>query len=665
MASQTLSSGTPPNNPFGAHLLVGSIPAIDQHLDWALHLVGPRGYVKNLFTGIDQDIPGPKAEWVHFVEQAYRRGLIPVCRLAGHFNGSFWEKPAADQPLDYFSMAAAVKRVVAGLPLHDDLPLYVEVWNEPHLPIEWSMAPSPEEYAHFLVQVSAALRSLGRGNLHVLNAGLSPLQAMGAALPESLDAFDILASHPYPHNHPPQVNLHAGTAGAGSEFAIDSYQTELRVLERYGRPEKPVMLTETGYHLGNRLFKDYPVIDELNRGRYMVEAFRDHWLRWPEVRAVIPFQLSTGGQWSAFDWVDPEGGSDSQGRPLRPTLQYRYVAALGKPTEDLGSVSGRVLSSASGAPIAGAAVSFTDGGETFMTGADGFFILGDKPLGTHRIAAKHADFLGLEKEMNLSRSDQNLAVDFPLEHRHALLLSGRVDGDDGRPLPGVSIQVEPGAAEAKSGADGDFSLSLPPGVYQVELRKQGHATIKKQVGLPMQGALSLQMARLPLAEDANLLVNSNFEEGFGAGLALGWQSRDGKSHPESFFPKAGVMVSGQLSQGLRLGSGVSLFEQWTPYTALHPGRRYRLSAWIRLEGLEGEPQASGSTQVRVLAVFMTNESQAVGLMTAEPAETRPGGWQRWTVDAVAPAGAQRAMIEIGSSTPEGVMLADDVYFGSL
>ena len=217
----------------------------------------------------------------------------------------------------------AFRRVVQGLPVPEGRLLYVQVWNEPNLNEEWEGAASPVEYGRFLVEMAAALRSIGNPRIVILNAPLSPggeyyyldyLEDMLNAVPASLWAFDVWASHPYPNNHPPEYNLHNGTARY-ADATIDLYQQELAILARHGRSGLSVLLTETGYALGHADFgfEGYPPIGEENRADYILRAFRDYWSKWPEVIGVSPFELvDPTGAWGAWDWLYPDGRSHAQ-----------------------------------------------------------------------------------------------------------------------------------------------------------------------------------------------------------------------------------------------------------------------------------------------------------------------------------------------------------------
>jgi len=343
---------------------------IDAQLNAARELMGAGAFVKQLFYGITPNTSRPKDCWVYFVNKAYDLDLRPVVRLQGLYAGDAWAKPPADSPGNYTTIAGAFQKVVAGLPRRDGRNLYVEIWNEPNLNIEWGNDPNPWEYAHFLLDVSQAIRALGDSRIVVLNGGLAPggdfnhldfIDGM-AAVPGALEAFDVWASHPYPANHPPEYNIHDGTA-TYSVATIDTYMLELDRLAQHGRPGLHVLLTETGHNLGNNVFgfEGYLPIDESNRADYMVRAFRDYWHAWPEVLGVTPFELvDPHNHWPTFDWLYPSGAHHQQ---------YDAVAALGKSAKQLptqlsivfraraaftpGSYSSRVEASASNATIGG------------------------------------------------------------------------------------------------------------------------------------------------------------------------------------------------------------------------------------------------------------------------------------------------------------------------
>lgn len=331
-------------NFFGIHTMMYPEDNIAQHLDWAKYLVGEGGYIKERFEPISINTKGPSSHWVNMLKEMYKRNLIPIIRIGSAFDGEKYAIPQATAPGDYSELAAAVKRVFEQIPLKKGVPIYVEVYNEPNLLLEWGgQTPDPEAYGHLLVDISKALKSIGDPRIRVMNGALSPggnynnvlfVEEMIKTVPESLYAFDVWATHPYPANHPPEYNNHDKTAKY-RDFTIDSYILELEILEKYGRKDTKVILTETGYELDNNMyaFEGVQPITEESRTDFSMRAFRDYWSKWPEIIAVCPFELSAvqNKVWNRFDWVQFYSESDETGYPTEYTPQYKAVADLPKP----------------------------------------------------------------------------------------------------------------------------------------------------------------------------------------------------------------------------------------------------------------------------------------------------------------------------------------------
>ena len=250
------------DNHYGIHTFVQDLcleSYVDFQLDKALDLGGVGAHVTQLFYPVTVATQGPDPCWAYFVEAAYDRTLVPIVRLQGEWGGDFWIKPERDGPGNYNSIARAFKRVVKGLPRRDGHLLYVQIWNEPDVPLEWSGEVSAMEYGHFFVDVARAIHNIGDSRIKVLNGALTPGNASFTrqltGVPQFTESFDLWASHCYPYNHPPGYNIHAGTARY-PQYAIDCYLLELRALATYGgRRGVKVLLTETGYRLHDRTFR--------------------------------------------------------------------------------------------------------------------------------------------------------------------------------------------------------------------------------------------------------------------------------------------------------------------------------------------------------------------------------------------------------------------------
>jgi hypothetical protein len=279
----------------------------------------------------------------------------------------------------------------------DERTLYVQIGNEPNLHYMWGGRADPAEYARFFVEVSSAIRSLGEPRIKVLNAGQAPegdvdnlvfIRAALAAEPAFASSLDYWASHSYPRNQPPANNLHDGTALPNSRYTIDSYLLELEALRQAGVDTDGlrVILTETGYSLGDERYAAYPPIDEENRADYIKVAFEQFWSQWPEVQAVTPFQLSDSyGSWQEFEWVWTSSGTDESGFPTRAHLQYARLI------DQAGVVRGSARDR-TGNPLKDVAVSTDPDGHLATTVLDGSYILIAAP-GTYDLTASKSGYL--------------------------------------------------------------------------------------------------------------------------------------------------------------------------------------------------------------------------------------------------------------------------------
>ncbi len=325
----------PPANRFGIGL-VGPGDAAD--LDRAADLAGPGGHVKLIFPGVTRDTAGPDASWVEAVRRTYERDLVPVIRIGPPWgdNDVRNDADAGSGYLAYSALAEAYRRVVAGLPLRDGWPLWIEVHNEPNLCYEWVCTPgtvagdwlgyeqTAHEYAALLRDVADVLHGMGDPRIKVLNGGLAPggarrcqcggdgyeagvtavdfLNAMlstAGGVPDLASRLDGLASHSYP----------AEGMGWGFFVPYDRAETGLRFFESelsaLGRGDLPVFLTETGWCTpGERCTQNGGSRDEV--AAWTVQAYEGFWLGHASVAAVMPFMLRDPG-WNDFAWVAPDG----------------------------------------------------------------------------------------------------------------------------------------------------------------------------------------------------------------------------------------------------------------------------------------------------------------------------------------------------------------------
>lgn len=624
------------NNPYGVHLLPGSPP---ESMIWAKSLIGEGGYIKQLFGGLSADTKGPHPGAVAFVRRSYELGMIPICRIATNYNGRYWNKPAADAPGDYTSFAQGVKRWVEGLPRDDRYPLYIEVLNEVNSRVEWSDKPNAEEYAHFQVAVAAAIRSIGDPRIRITNAGMAGgpdfADEMFTAVPESLWAWDVWSTHCYGLNRPPELNKHSGL---DTEIAIDAYLDDLAVIEKHGRTRVKVMITETGYQLGERVYDKYPPIDEANRADYIVRSFRDFWTKWPDVLAITPFQFCDGG-WRLFDWVYPDSKTDANGLPTRAHKQYYDVWGLAKPNMDRGAVNGKVREATYGTPLAEAVVTLNPGGVKTTTDGMGNYYFPNtenleflRPGSGYSVVVEARGFTAQTRSGVAVKAAENTVLDFSLKPAVMGIASGVVrDSATGKPLAGVTVTAEPGGQSAVTNRDGKYIIrGLTPTTYSVTGTKTGYYASTCGGIVVHAGGNSVTSFDLGPGHHAsdNLLSNGDMELGGGlAGMPVSWETPDGNPHTQ-FATDFSERFTGKRSMRIAPdGSQWNTVNQWTNYNSVEAGKRYGVEVWVK---------TSEGCKITLNPTFRTNATDSVGKIELKAARTTPSGWTLYKGSAEAP-----------------------------
>ncbi|MGQ9648620.1 MAG: carboxypeptidase regulatory-like domain-containing protein [Phycisphaerae bacterium] len=670
------SSYALPNNFYGAHLLVddgADNTKGDKHLRWARYLVGRWGYAKTLLSGVDRNTSRPPQGWIDYVNKCYQLELIPVLRLGGHYGGGGWRKPEADAPGDYTSIAQAVKRVVAGLPRTDMCPLYIEVWNEPNLAVEWSGKANPQEYADFFVAVAKAIRSIGDSRIKILNGGLatSPewAETLCRANPAFITSFDLWSCHPYPMNRPPHLNHHNKNIKPDSELSIDSYLLELAKLRECGRDEVKIMITETGWNLGNAVYtksEGHPIIDEYNRADYAMRAFRDHYPNWPELVAVFPFEFSNEG-WQQFDYVYPESGINPDGSPTKPHYQYTVVAGLAKPTDITGAISGTVTVAGLNARLDGAEVSV--GGKLFMSDLMGNYFFGKLKPGFYTVSIRKAGFKTVTQEVQVAAA-KNSVVDVALEATLKTALSGVVtSGDDDKPVADAVIALQPGNHETRTDESGRYVLrNVIPARYKLIATARGryqYEAADVHISGEQENRHDLRLGRSPdLPPGENMLNNASMEAGGGGGgkewIALGFeplQVSDNimKSNPGGVSDE--TAHTGRLSQNIRMFPEETVIRQITHYNTAKVGTRYFAGIWIKPECPDGE----GAAWITFDAT--KNDGGVVGHFGSSRKVTGRSGWTWVSLEGLAPKGSERLSLNLHTQGKTGVAYFDDAFAG--
>ncbi len=327
--SDTTDTGDPPDperpdNPIGIGLV--SAGNSDQW-DRAAELAGPGGHIKLIFAGMTTGMTGPEDGWVTAIREVYARDLVPVVRMGPPWGQEDVRNSSDDaRHRDYTSLARSYANVVAGLPLREGWPIWIEVHNEPNLCYEWEcdasegwldQATMAAEYASLLRDVTTALRGLGDDRVKVINGGLSPgsvgscecgtdnysgghtsttyIAAMRAEVPTVFSDLDGFASHAYPSQGEGWGFFEAyEDCAAGLAY----WRTEI---DAAGIPYKPVLITETGWTVDDGAHGSRDDV-----AAWTVSAWQDDWFPEAQLEAVMPFQLQDAA-WDSFSWVQTSG----------------------------------------------------------------------------------------------------------------------------------------------------------------------------------------------------------------------------------------------------------------------------------------------------------------------------------------------------------------------
>ncbi|PBC77877.1 cellulase (glycosyl hydrolase family 5) [Streptomyces sp. TLI_235] len=129
-----------------------------------------------------------------------------------------------------------------------------EIWNEPNIPF-WAPKPDAAAYTRLLTVTSKALRGADP-KAYLLLGGLAAVSTDPSAGHISHTEFleqvcrlggnklvDALSYHPYTYPHLPSAKTEFGTAMEEISSAKDNL---VAVLDKYGTPNMPIWITETG-----------------------------------------------------------------------------------------------------------------------------------------------------------------------------------------------------------------------------------------------------------------------------------------------------------------------------------------------------------------------------------------------------------------------------------
>ncbi len=175
-----------------------------------------------------------------------------------------------------------------------------------------------------------------------------------------------------------------------------------------------------------------------------------------KVLALSSVDLGKPGQDTRYGW----GRVDAYAAVLT-ALQFAKISG----------VSGRVIDTYSGEPVAKANVSvYTLDGElvaNVLTNGSGYFKVGLDP-GTYRVVIDRFGYVHYETTVEVKILNGTLA-------------GAVLDEETGEPIGGATVEVLETGATARTGPDGGFSISLLPGRYHVRVSASGYYPVTELV----------------------------------------------------------------------------------------------------------------------------------------------------------------------------------------
>jgi uncharacterized protein YndB with AHSA1/START domain len=170
--------------------------------------------------------------------------------------------------------------------------------------------------------------------------------------------------------------------------------------------------------------------------------------------------------------------------------------------------------------------------------------------------------------------------------------------------------------------------------------------------------------------DRNLIVNGDFEfagPGRFEGVAWGWETNSGKPSPKVHA------LDDKVAHGQGRSQRISHPPDWTNYaiqqftphlvTVIQPGRRYRLTAWVKAEGIANP---AGWYRLGLWCTDVGGKPIGEPVKNEKPVDEAGRvqlnhDWRQYKIESVAPPGAARAVVIFSGHWDEGgTVWYDDV-----
>ncbi len=149
------------------------------------------------------------------------------------------------------------------------------------------------------------------------------------------------------------------------------------------------------------------------------------------------------------------------------------------------------VSGQGGAPLENVVVEVRVGEKTerLSAGADGNFVGHGLPVGPAHVTVNADGFSSLEKDVEIGGQGEPVALELSPAPPSGQL-RGLVRSFNGKGLA-ASIRVEPLGVEAKADAEGNFTLDVPPGNYEVVIRADRFKPQRRKIHVDQNGVTVL------------------------------------------------------------------------------------------------------------------------------------------------------------------------------
>jgi hypothetical protein len=163
------------------------------------------------------------------------------------------------------------------------------------------------------------------------------------------------------------------------------------------------------------------------------------------------------------------------------------------------TVTGTVVSDASGRPVDGVVVVLEALGLTRVTDAEGRFVLDGVARGVYQIRLIHQDYQSLEGDLTIDRPGEFVLGLTPIEDQGNGMMTGVVgivtDQVSGQPIPGVVVNVVGLGRVATTDDNGRFTLpELTPRRHDVVFSHLGYRERSESITVEQDRVVRLQIA---------------------------------------------------------------------------------------------------------------------------------------------------------------------------